>query len=332
MISTRVTELLGCRVPLLMGGMGGGVSNAALVSAVSEAGGFAFLGTAAYSLDELRSEIREVRQRTDRPFGANVSLFPDSYMDSSIEDVIKLCQDEGISVVETSGRSPGPVMPLLRECGMRVIHKCARVRDAVSAQRHGIDAVTIVGWEEGGHPGPEHVGLIVQVRAAVQAVQVPVIAGGGVVDGRGLLAVLALGADAALMGTRFLLTRESPVHPEVKAAMLAAQGTDTMVLLSTLRNDSRVLRTSVAEHVAELERAHASAEEISLAMGGHSRDDRRRVYLDGRVDLGTVACGQGVGLIEEVDSVANVVQGIVEEAERALAALTSGWGVGAIAS
>jgi NADH:quinone reductase (non-electrogenic) len=301
-LKTRFTDLVGARLPIVLGGMGSGVSNWRLASVAAKAGVVAFIGTAKFQSErELEVELQQAIDTADGGvIGTNISLFPGAYSDPmSPKIAARISREMGIEIVETSGRSPGPYLDYLKEeLGLKVLHKSARIRDALSAQRHGVDAVSIVGYEEGGHPGPDHVGTLVQVREAASKLDIPLVAGGGLCDGEGVAAMLALGADAALLGTRFMATTESPVHERVKEALVDAHSTDTVIVFSSYQNDTRVLRTELAEAVLALEAEGVPESEVIAFVGKNG--PKERLYTEGDFTSGLLACGQGVGLIDRV--------------------------------
>jgi len=309
---TRITELFGIQYPILAGAMQG-LSRAGIVAAMANAGGLGFIASATFSTpEELEAEIRRARELTDRPIGVNINLFPGAHP-RPVEEMVQVVVEQKVPVVETSGRSPERVLPVLRGGGAKVMHKCARLRDAETADRVGVDAVCVVGYECGGRPSMEEVATLVLVPAVVDAVNVPVVAGGGFADGRGLLAALALGADGVLMGTRFLLTTESIVHERVKQRYVQSRETDTVVVQKSMKAPSRVLRNETAERVLELESRGATAEEVMAAIGGGST---RQAMIAGDSEGGLMGCGQAVGLVHEIKSVQEVMRDIVRQAEQ----------------
>lgn len=311
MFRTEISEILGIEYPITQGGMQW-ISRAELVSSVSNAGGLGILSALTFpSPEELAAEIRKTRTLTDRPFGVNVTLAPtlrpvniDSYLDVIIE--------EGVKVVETAARSPEPYMKRLKESGITVIHKCTAVRFARTAQRIGCDMVSMDGFECAGHPGEEDVTSLILIPLTVDAVDIPVIASGGFGDGRGLVAALALGASGVNMGTRFLAAQESPVHPKVKEWLINSSERDTMLVMRSLRNTERVLRNSVAERVAALEKGGASLEELAPLLAGQKG---KELFENGDLDRGLLACGQVVGLVRDIPSVKEIIDSIISEAE-----------------
>ncbi|GAX88430.1 NAD(P)H-dependent flavin oxidoreductase [Effusibacillus lacus] len=311
---TRITDLLGIQYPILCGGMFR-VGRAPLAAAVSEAGGLGIITSATFeTAEELRQEIRLAAELTKKPIGININLFP-SVRKIPNEAYIEVLLEEGIRIVETSGRNPEAFMKILKDNGVIVIHKVPGVRYAQTAERVGCDAVAVVGFETGGHPGMEDVGHIVLVPRTVNAVKIPVLAGGGIADGRGLAAALALGAEGVVLGTRFLATKESMVHPNVKQWMVEASELDTALIQKSIGSVSRVARNAVALEVMEAEKNSATLEELLPLIKG---ERSVRVYTEGDVDAGVWSCGQSVGLIYDVPTVKEVVDRMVREAKQAI--------------
>lgn len=315
MFKTRVTEMLGIEYPILAGGMGG-LSFAELVAAVSNAGGIGILVSAAHPTPEdLRAEIRKIRQLTDKPIGVNISLFP-SVRPLPTEGYARVCAEEKVELVETSGvRTPGDLIPLLHAGGVKVMHKCTQVRHAVSAERAGCDLVCVVGYEGGGAKGLDDITTLVLVPATVDAVSIPVVAGGGISDARGFAAVMTLGAEAVVIGTRFMAARECWAHPDFKAALVRAADTDTIVTQQSINNPHRHMRTQASLKVAEMERRGASLEELLTIISG---ENARRLYETGNLDVGIFSCGQGVGLIHDIPTVKEIIDGMVQGAAEIL--------------
>lgn len=318
MFRTRITEMFGIDYPILQGGMQW-LARAELVSAVSNAGGLGFLTAVSCSTaEELRQEIRRTRDMTDKPFGVNVSMLPVMVPGDLTSSYIDVVCEEGIPVMETAGRNPEPFVAQLKSAGVKLIHKVPAVRFAKKAEAIGADAVTIVGFECGGHPGMDDVTSLIVTPKTAKSLGIPVIAAGGFCDGRGLIAALALGAEAILMGTRFMASKESPMHENFKEWMVAAQETDTMVVERSIRNAARVIRNDAAKTVERMEAEGATLEELLPIISGRAG---REAYLSGDVDCGTIACGQAVGLIHEIRSCKEIIDEIVTEAEAVLARL-----------
>jgi len=311
MFKTRITELFGIKYPIIQGGMLW-ISRAELVAAVSNAGGLGILTAFTFPTpEELDTEIKKTRALTDKPFGVNVTLLPtlrpvdiDGYLDTVI--------NSGIKIVETAGRSPEPYMERLKSAGVKVIHKCTAVRFARTVERIGCDAVSIDGFECAGHPGEEDVTSLVLIPLTVDAVKIPVIASGGFGDGRGLVAALALGAEAVNMGTRFLATKEAPGHPKVKELLIAASERDTVLLLRSFRNTMRALSNPTAEKVLELEKQGADIQQLELLISGSAG---LKLLESGDVDNGLLSVGQIVGIVHDIPTVKELIDRIIKEAE-----------------
>lgn len=308
--NTRVTEILGCQYPLVMGTMGY-QSTPELVAAAVNAGAFACLSSImSKSTEALREQIRKTKSLTNKPFGININLFP---MVSPLpnEEYIEVAHEEEIKIFETSGRSPESLVPLIKKGNAKLMHKCARIRDARTAERLGADIVEIVGCECGGHPSRENITSLVLIPQVVDAVKIPVVAGGGIADGRGFVAALALGAEGVLMGTRFMATKECMLHQNFKKRLVESQSTDTMLALSTLIDPIRVLRNELMTKVDEMEKKGAPAEEIIPLVAGQKS---LKAMESGDVEGAMLACGQVVGLIHDIPSVKELVERIMEEA------------------
>lgn len=311
MFKTRVTEMLAIDYPIIVGGMQW-VSNAELVAAVGNAGGMSMLAAGNFpSREELRDEIRKVKDLSDKPFGVNVTFMP-TLLAVDRESLIDVAIEEGVRAFETSGRIALEHVQRIKKGGARHIHKVARIRDAKTAERLGVDAVAIVGFECGGAPPMDDITTFVQIPLAVDAVSVPVIAGGGIGDARGFVAALALGAEGVVMGTRFMATKESLVHQNVKQTIIQAKETDTIPVLRSLRSMERVLKNEVAAKLIEMENKGATLEELIPLISG---EKAREGWEKGDLTTGILPCGQVVGLINQVLSVKEVVEGIINGAK-----------------
>ncbi len=312
MFKTRITELLGIKYPIIQGGMVW-LSTAELAAAVSNAGGLGIITSAnSATKEELRDELRKAKSLTDKPLGVNINLSPTT-RPVNTEEYIEVVIKEGIRIVETSGRSPEPHMKQFKQGDVKVIHKApGAVRYAEQAELVGCDAVSIIGYECGGHPGPDDTGSLVLVRATVETIKIPVIAGGGFADAQGFVAALALGADGILMGTRFMATKECPAHPKFKEWLIQAKETDTFITQRSIRAPDRNLRNEPALKVLEMESKGATLEQLLSVTSG---TNAQRVYFEGDLDAGLAECGQVVGIIQDIPSVKEVIDGIVEGAE-----------------
>ena len=312
MIQTRITELFGIEHPVI-GGCMMHVSGPEFVAAISNAGALGLMASAMFhTQEEFRAAVRTVKSLTDRPFGVNLSLFP-ALRPIDNDLYVEVILEEGVPVVETSGhRPPEALLARLKAGGVKTMHKCVAPRHALSAQKAGVDAVTVFGTEGGGHIGELGLSTMVLVPRTVDLVDVPVLAAGGIADGRGLVAALALGAEGVTIGTRLLATRECPIHENLKRALLAATEHDTVPVLGSLHNTMRVWKNAAALRVLDIEARQGDIMEIlSLAAG----TETRRMLHGGEVDAGVLACSQDVGLVHAIEPVADVIQGMVREAE-----------------
>jgi nitronate monooxygenase len=312
MLKTRLTEMFGIDCPIMQGGMQR-VSTAELVAAVANAGALGFLSALTQPTPEaLTTEIERTRSMTDKVFGVNLTILP-SRTPPPYEEYGRAIVDSGVKVVETAGYSPEPFMPMFKEAGIRVIHKCTAIKHAKKAQKVGCAAVVIDGFEAAGHPGEDGIGSLVLVPRAVDELDVPVIACGGFSDGRGLVAALALGADAVSMGTRFMATREAPIHDSLKQKVVEATELDTQLIFRKFRNTARVYKNSVAVEVAEIEsRPETDFSDVADLVAG---ERGARVLETGDLDLGIFWAGLSSGLVYDVPTTAELVRRIVAEAE-----------------
>ena len=320
MFETRMTKLFGTKHPIV-GGCMMHVSKPEFVAAISNAGALGMMASAMYETqDEFRQAVRKTKELTDKPFGVNLSLFPAMRpIDNNL--YIDVLLDEHVRIVETSGhRPPEDLLARLKAGRVKTMHKCVSVRHAQNAQKAGVDAVTVFGTEGGGHIGEVGLATMVLVPTAVDALDIPVIAAGGIADGRGLLAALALGADGVTVGTRLLMTTECPIHDNLKKALAEATELDTQPILGTLRNTVRAWKNSAALRVAELESRQADLGEILSVVAGTAT---KRMYEGGDLDAGVIPCSQSIGLIGEVKPVAEVIESMVGQAAEILGRLST---------
>ncbi|UVE18720.1 nitronate monooxygenase [Pseudomonas sp. LS44] len=316
-MKTRITEMLGIQYPIIQGGMMW-VGRAEMAAAVSNAGGLGIITALTQPTPEdLAREIERCRSMTDKPFGVNLTLLPSinpppyaKYLDVIIES--------GVKVLETAGNNPGEHIARAKAAGLKVIHKCVAIRHALKAQSLGVDAVSIDGFECAGHPGEEDIGGLVLIPLAVQVLSIPVVASGGIADGRGMAGAMALGAEGVNMGTRFCATQEAPIHDNIKQALVTASERDTNLVLRTLKNTSRVLKNTTSDEVVSIERkGGAQFEDVRHLMTGQ----RGRVSLEtGTPDDGILAAGQCVGLINDVPTCAELLERMVAECRASLSA------------
>jgi nitronate monooxygenase len=312
MIKTRLTTMFGIQHPIISSGMMR-VSTAELVAAVANAGALGFLTALTQPTPEdMMREIERTRSMTDKPFGVNLTILP-SVKPVPYPEYAQAIIDSGITLVETAGRSPEPLMPYFEAAGVKVVHKCTTVKHALKAQSVGCAAVEIDGFEAAGHPGEDDVPSLVLVPRAVDALEIPVIACGGFSDARGLVAALAMGAEGVSMGTRFMATKEAPIHDNIKQALVEADETKTQLILRKFKNTARIHKNSVAVKVAEIESREGTefadiAELVSGERGFH-------VLASGEMEYGIWWSGISQGLIYDVPTVKELISRMVAEAE-----------------
>lgn len=313
-MKTRITELFGIEHPIIQGGMHF-VGLAELAAAVSNAGGLGIItGLTQRTPERLRAEIERCRGMTDKPFGVNLTFLP-AVEPPDYPGLVRAIVDSGVKIVETAGNNPARYLPSLKEAGVKVIHKCTSVRHSLKAQSIGCDAVSVDGFECGGHPGEDDIPNFVLLPRAADELDIPFVASGGMADARSLVAALALGADGMNMGTRFIATREAPVHDNVKNALVAASELDTRLVMRPLRNTERVMNNAAVEKLLEKEKALGAdlefkdiAEEL---VGVYPK-----VMQQGEMDAGGWSCGMVAGLVHDIPSVKELIDRIMAEAEQ----------------
>ena len=312
-MKTRITELFNIQHPIIQGGMHY-VGFAELASAVSNAGGLGIItGLTQKTPNDLAKEIARCHEMTDNPFGVNLTFLPTvaapdypGYIDAII--------DGGIKIVETAGRNPQPYMEQLKKADIKVIHKCTSVRHSLKAEAIGCDAVSVDGFECGGHPGEDDMPNMILLPRAAEELKIPFVASGGMADARSLVASLAMGADGMNMGTRFMATKEAPCHERVKEAIINATELDTRLVMRPLRNTERVLNNSAVEKLLEKEKelgSNIKFEDIMDEVAGVYP----KVMLDGEIEAGAWSCGMVVGLINDIPSCKELIDGIMSEAD-----------------
>ena len=309
-LNTRITELFDIERPILSGAMQW-LAKAELVAAVSNAGGLGVMASASFATaEELREEIRKCRALTDRPFAVNLTLMP-SLAPPDYPSYVKVCAEEGIKIMETSGRLPEALMPMMKAAGMLVVHKCTCVRHAVKAQSIGCDAVIIDGFDAAGHVGENDIGTMSLCPAAVDALDIPVICAGGIGDGRGLAAALMLGAEGVTVGTRFFLSEEAPAKAEFKAAVAAGvTENDTALVLRRFTNTTRVLNNGLAVRIRELEASGAPFEQIAPLASGRRL---KKAFETGDLEEGVLTIGQISGVVHDVLPVAQIMDDMMAQ-------------------
>ena len=321
-MKTRITELFGIQHPIVQGGMHY-VGFAELAAAVANAGGLGLItGLTQKTPELLAREIARCKEMTDKPFGVNLTFLP-AFTAPPYPEYIAAIVEGGVKAVETAGRSPEAYMPALKAAGIKVIHKCTSVRHALKAERIGCDAVSVDGFECGGHPGEDDVPNMILLPRAAEELKIPFVASGGMADGRSLVAALALGAEGMNMGTRFIATQEAPVHVNVKNAIVAASELDTRLIMRSLRNTERVINNSGVERLIEIEREKGDAlkiEDILDQVAGIYP----KVMTEGDMEAGAWSCGMVAGLIHDVPTVKDLIDRIMAEADQLITARLAG--------
>ena len=313
MIKTKITEMFGIEHPVIQGGMHY-VGFAEMASAVANAGGLGIItGLTQKTPDDLAKEIAKCHEMTDKPFGVNLTFLP-GFQEPDYPCYIKAIVEGGVKIVETAGRSPEAYMPDLKGAGIKVIHKCTSVRHSLKAEKIGCDAVSVDGFECGGHPGEDDIPNMILLPRAAEELSIPFVASGGMGNGQQLAAALSMGADGINMGTRFIATKEAPVHQNVKEALVAASELDTELIMRPLRNTERVLANDAVQKILEKEKALGDEIQITDIM-----DEVAGVYpkimQEGTMDAGAWSCGMVAGLIHDIPTCKELVERIVSDAE-----------------
>ncbi|MFT5691819.1 MAG: NAD(P)H-dependent flavin oxidoreductase YrpB (nitropropane dioxygenase family) [Oceanicoccus sp.] len=312
-MKTRITELFGIEHPIIQGGMHF-VGLAEMAAAVSNAGGLGIItGLTQRTPEGLAKEIARCQEMTDKPFGVNLTFLP-SVTPPDYPGFVKVIVDSGVKVVETAGNNPQKYLPALKAAGIKVIHKCTAVRHALKAEAIGCDAVSVDGFECGGHPGEDDIPNFILLPRAADELKIPFVASGGMADARSLVAALAMGAEGINMGTRFIATKEAPVHENVKQAIVDASELDTRLVMRSLRNTERVLTNPAVERLLAKEKelgANLKFEDIAEEVAGVYP----KIMQEGDMDIGAWSCGMVAGLINDVPSVQSLMDQIMSEAD-----------------
>ncbi|MBU8910223.1 MAG: nitronate monooxygenase family protein [Desulfobacterales bacterium] len=318
MLQTSVTKLLGIKYPIIGGAMMS-ISKVDFVAAISDAGGLGILASAIYQTkEEFARAIDRLKQLTDKPFAVNLNLFP-SMRPIDNNDYLDILIEKGVKIVETSGHSaPEELCRRFKDAGMIWMHKCVGIRYAKKVEKMGADIVTVVGYENGGATGKLDIGTMVLVPSVVDAVKLPVIGGGGVSDGRGIAALLSLGAGAVIIGTRLLLTKECPIHENLKRSLSGASELDTMLIMRSIGATHRVWNNAAAQKCFEIEQNSGSFDEVLSIVTG---DKARLMFNEGKTDVGVISCGQGIGLIHDIPNVKDLFDTLMKDAEQAVSGL-----------
>ena len=321
MFKTRFTELIGIEHPIMQGGMQHlGVPQ--LAAAVSNAGGLGTINITIYpEMDDFRAAVKKTKELTDKPFAVNISLAPGLNMGEKIHQYIDVCGEEGVKVIETAGQNPSEFVPHIKEAGIKLIHKCPGVKYAKKAESFGADAVTIVGYEVAGHPSMDGIGTFVIANKAAKVCAeygVPVLAAGGVADGKGLAAALALGAQGVVLGTRFVATTECPISDNHKEWLLEHTEKDTVIIQKSIHNAARVANNMAAKLTLEMEKRGTTLEELMTVIAGRLS---KKCYKNGDIDGGIYALGPAMGLIDDIKPVQQLMDDMVAEAEEVIGGL-----------
>ena len=315
-MTNRLTDMLGIRYPIVQGGMQW-VGYAEMAAAVSNAGGLGTLTALSQpDPDALSKEIARTREMPDAPFAVNLTVLP-SINPPPYAEYVDAIVESGVKIVETAGQSPREFVETFKANDIRILHKCTQVRHALSAQKSGVDVISIDGFECAGHPGEKDIPNLLLVPLAVRALDIPVIASGGIGEGRGLAAAMAMGADGINMGTRFCATKEAPIHENIKRALVEATEHDTRLIFRTMNNTARVLANAISDEVVATERREGGCEfeEIRHLVAGQ----RGKAALEaGEVDNGVITAGPVIGLIDDIPSCAELIERMMEEARRHL--------------
>lgn len=310
-MKTRITELFNIEHPIIQGGMHF-VGFAEMAAAVSNAGGLGIITALTQKTPEdLAKEIAKCQKLTDKPFGVNLTFLP-SVTPPPYAEYIQVIIDSGVKAVETAGNNPSKWLPILKENNIKVIHKCTSVRHALKAEAIGCDAVSVDGFECGGHPGEDDVPNMILLPRAADELKIPFVASGGQADARSLVASLAMGAEGINMGTRFIATKEAPVHENVKKAIVAASELDTRLVMRPLRNTERVLTNANVERLLEIEKEKGDDlkfEDVFEQVAGVYP----RIMMDGDMDAGAWSCGMVAGLIHDIPTCKELIDGIMNE-------------------
>jgi len=312
LFKNKLTELLGIEYPIIQGALGGGLSGPELVAAVSNAGGLGIIASLTYETPQgLREEIKKTKSMTDRPFAVNVALLP-TIRPVNYEEYISAAIEEGVSAIETAAGRLEPYAKMIKDSGVKWMHKVGSARHAKTAERFGVDVVDVVSFEAAGHPLPDDVAASALIPACVDAVSVPVVMAGGVADGRGFVSALALGAEGVMMGTRFVATKECAAHATLKEWFVQLSERDTMIIQRSIGNMTRAVRTEYTEKVLAMEEKGAKLEEILAMISGELVSN---AYQSGDYSTAVVTAGQVVGLIHDIPTAKELIDSIINEAK-----------------
>ncbi|MBE6829070.1 NAD(P)H-dependent flavin oxidoreductase [Caproiciproducens sp. R1] len=319
-MNTRITELFGIQYPIIQGGMQW-LATAEFAAAVSNAGGLGIINATRFQDKEgLAEEIRKTKTLTDKPFAVNISMLPHKDYKDNTDNYFAAAFEAGVPIIETSGRNPAEYVQACHDHGIKIMHKVPAVRYAKTVERAGVDAVTIVGFECAGHPGMDDVSTMALIPKAVEELKLPVISGGGIADSRGFMAALALGAEGVVMGTRFVATKECPIHENFKQRLIETEENGTMLVQKSLRNANRVSKNETSARTLEMENRGAGIDELLTVISGKIQ---RACYEDGNVEGCLFPIGECSGIIHDVKTVQEVFDEIVNGSEKILSRMQS---------
>lgn len=314
-MKTRMTELLGIKYPIMQGGMQWlGVPE--LAAAVSNAGGLGTINASCYpDPEEFRAAIRKTKELTDKPFAINLSLTPETTIGEKTEDNIRIAGEEGVPIIETAGRSPETLRAAIQAAGMIHIHKCTSLKHALKAEAVGVDMVTLVGYEGAGHPGPDEIGTLVLINECCRKLKIPVLAAGGIVDGRSMAAMLMLGAEGVVLGTRFVACKECWIHDNFKQVIVEATEKSTLTCQRNIKNMCRYYNNAQGRIAWEMEKRNASLQETLPIVSGKLG---KMCYESGDTEGSCFSIGVASAVIEEVLSCKEIIDGMMAEAAEAV--------------
>lgn len=320
MSKSRLCKLLGIELPVMQGGMQW-LAKAEMAAAVCNAGGLGTISSTSFNnAKDLRDEIIKVRALTKSPFAVNISMLPTLAPDKLTLEFINVIVEERVPIVETAGRDPSDIIPLLKTNGAKIIHKVPAVRFAKKAEEVGADVISIVGFECGGHPGMDDITTLILIQKAVKCLTIPLIAGGGFVDGKGLVAALALGADGIVMGTRFLASKECIAHHLIKEWICSADERNTVLIQRSIQNAARVMENKQAKIILDLEKNNLTLQDILPHISGQRG---KRMLEEGLLDYGTLAMGQSIGLIDSIESISDIFKDIKNQYQKTITRLNA---------
>lgn len=319
-IKTRMTDILGIRYPIMCGGLQN-AANPELAVAISEAGGLGITNISMYpDLDDFRKTVRWMRKQTDKPLAVNVSMIPNVDMGDKIRQYLTICGEEGINVIETSGKDPVEFVPLIHSYGMKIVHKVPMAKHALRAQKSGVDCVTVVGSEAAGHPSPDLIGTMVVANKAAELCDIPVLVGGGICNGRSLAAALALGAEGVVIGTRFLTAEECVISQNHKQWIVDHTEKDTILCQKAIKNMIRVAHNDAADECLEIEKKPGvTLQDLMPVISGAAG---KEAYQSGDTSKGMFSVGQDIGLIEDIKPAAEMIREMMEEAVQSIRRLS----------